>query len=230
MDAERGNEIESDASPADSAAPLTLPTWKRATLNVLLLVFVGTIVAFLGGAPKIGILLFVTFAGSAIGFVYSLSESEMRWFEAKVQDMADDFEEGYREAKAELDESAEPAADTTAVCRECRQEVSRDVNRCPHCGWKPKKRGGLWWGTTAVMSLNPIGWAMAAKGAKDNHEAKKGVWEETAAPPESDSPPDHQPEATDPLTKLERLNELKEAGAIEEAEFEEKKQELLEEL
>lgn len=111
------------------------------------------------------------------------------------------------------------------VCRECKSKVTKDVQKCPHCGWKPKKRGGLWWGTTAVMSLNPIGWAMGAKGASDAHKASKGVWEETEI---HDKEQDSRLE--DPIVALERLKELLDREVITKDEFEAKKSELLDEF
>lgn len=84
------------------------------------------------------------------------------------------------------------------------------------------------------MSLNPIGWLMGAKGASDNYKASKGVskevpTEETEDPVESDVNVAESSEA-DPTDTLERLNELHEQGAITEAEFVEKKEELLDRI
>jgi hypothetical protein len=116
---------------------------------------------------------------------------------------------------------------TKSVCRECREKISPEVKRCPHCGWKPKKRGGLWWGTTAVMAFNPIGWALGAKGASDNLKAKKGVSEDVAISPEAESSTTAEEMEMTPTERLERINELKEDGIITEEEFEAKKEELL---
>lgn len=227
MEAESENNSESitisDGSPK-------LPFWKKGVLNVLFLLSLAVLIAFLGGAAQTGVTLFILLALSSVIYVITLSESEKQWFEYKLQSMSDEFEDGYQQSLEELEESKKNKENMTKVCRECRQEVSRNVKRCPHCGWKPKKRGGLWWGTTAVMSLNPIGWAMAAKGAKDNHKASKGVWEETAAPEKSDSPKEETSSETDPIDKLERLSKLKESGAINEGEFEKKKEELLKQV
>lgn len=120
---------------------------------------------------------------------------------------------------------------TAHICRECHEEISPDVERCPHCGWKPKKRGGLWWGTTALMSFNPIGWVMGAKGASDSYKASKGVAKEAAVTPdESPGKTEEQTAKRDPAERLERLSKLKEDGIITEDDFEEKKEELLEEM
>jgi hypothetical protein len=84
------------------------------------------------------------------------------------------------------------------------------------------------------MSLNPIGWVLGAKGASDNYKASKGVSKEVSAEEtddseESDVNVEVSSEA-DPTDTLERLNELHEQGAITEAEFEEKKKELLDRI
>lgn len=227
METESENDSESTTLPDESP---NLSSWKKGVLNVLFLLSVAVLIAFLGGAAQTGVTLFILLALASVIYVTTLSEDEKQWFEYKIQSMTDEFEEGYQQSLEELEESKENKENTIKVCRECRQEISGNVKRCPHCGWKPKKRGGLWWGTTAVMSLNPIGWAMAAKGAKDNHKASKGVWEETTAPKKSDSSKEEVPSETDPLDKLERLNKLKDSGAIDEEEFEEKKEELLKQV
>jgi len=125
-------------------------------------------------------------------------------------------------------------SDTKAICRECHEEISPHVERCPNCGWKPKKRGGLWWGTTAAMSLNPIGWVMGAKGASDNYKASKGVSKEVPAGETNDRGESEEnvevSSEADPTDTIERLNKLRKQGAITEAEFEEKKTELLDRI
>lgn len=116
------------------------------------------------------------------------------------------------------------------VCRECHEEVSPDIKRCPNCGWKPKKKGGLWWGATALMSLNPIGWAMGAKGASDGIKAGKGVAKKvnkTEKTPDSETREDN---SKPPTEKLDELGELREKDVITEEEFEEKKKELLNQI
>ena len=124
-----------------------------------------------------------------------------------------------------------PDEPTKSICRECHEEISSSVNRCPNCGWKPKKRGGLWWGTTAVMSLNPIGWVMGAKGASDNLKASKGVSKEVSANETREAQEEIEiPPESDRTDTLERLNELRNQGAITEAEFEAKKEELLDRI
>jgi len=115
------------------------------------------------------------------------------------------------------------------VCRECHEEVSSDVKRCPHCGWKPEKKGGLWWGITALMSLNPIGWIMGAEGASDSIGAAKGVAKKVDKSEVSDDGTEKDGSKT-PTEKLKELDELKENDVITEEEFETKKEELLEQL
>lgn len=129
-----------------------------------------------------------------------------------------------------MDHQDSDAGPTKSVCRECKEEISPEVKRCPHCGWKPKKRGGLWWGTTAVMAFNPIGWALGAKGASDNLKASKGVSEETSISSETASTNTREETETAPTEKLERIDELKEEGVISEEEFEAKKEELLKQI
>lgn len=124
-----------------------------------------------------------------------------------------------------------PENPSKSICRECHEEISANVKRCPHCGWKPKKRGGLWWGTTAVMSLNPIGWVMGAKGASDNYKASKGVSKEVPSSETDDTEQKIEiPSESDPTDSLKRLNELRNQGAITEAEYEAKKKELLDRI
>jgi Flp pilus assembly protein TadB len=140
---------------------------------------------------------------------------------------------GFNQKMEDLAESETQKSDdsTKSVCRECHSEISSDVKRCPNCGWKPKKRGGLWWGTTALMSLNPIGLVMGAKGASDNYKASKGVSKEVQSADTDDTEEEIElPSESDPTDTLERLNELRNQGAITEAEYEAKKQELLDRI
>lgn len=66
------------------------------------------------------------------------------------------------------------------VCKKCKEEVSRDAEKCPHCGYYPGGggKGALWHGTALATSFTPIGWAMMAKGASDELKSKSGVAEE----------------------------------------------------
>jgi|GEM_PF-3133765 len=186
------------------------------------MLFIGTLSTFLSGLSVFHI-LFVPFVfilfGTSVKF--TMSERESGQFKKLVQGMGLGLE------NHRSDHSAGP---TKSICRECREEISPDVKRCPHCGWKPKKRGGLWWGATALMSFNPIGWALGAKGASDNWKASKGVAEETADSP--DKIPSEKTEGTEntPTEKLERINKLRQEGVISEEEFEAKKKELLEQI
>lgn len=149
---------------------------------------------------------------------FRVSERRAMEFNQNMEDMAES-------------ETQDSDDSTKSVCRECHSEISSDVKRCPNCGWKPKKRGGLWWGTTAVMSLNPIGWAMGAKGASDNLKASKGVSKEVSANEtgETEEELGVAPES-DPTDTLERLNELRNQDAITEAEYEAKKEKLLDRI
>jgi len=113
------------------------------------------------------------------------------------------------------------------VCRECHEEISPDVQRCPNCGWKPEKKGGLWWGTTALMSFNPIGWAMGAKGVSDSAKASKGVAKKVNKTEEATDDETTEGNAKTPTEKLDELGSLREKGIITEEEFEKKKKEIL---
>lgn len=158
---------------------------------------------------------------------YRVSEQRVMEYHSNLRS---EFEEGKQEVQS-VEENSTQRKPTKLVCRECNQEIPTEAKRCPHCGWKPKKRGGLWWATTAAMSLNPIGWAMGAKGASDKYKASKGVSKEVPAPghDKADETPSNSTE-NDPTDTLERLNELKEQGVITESEFEEKKTELLDQI
>ena len=166
----------------------------------------------------------------SIGLVLYLRVSE-RWAKKFNQDIKDVYNDAVGNTNYNSENYSSPRK--TSICRECRSNVSPDVDRCPECGWKPKKRGGLWWGATAVMFFNPIGWALAAKGASDNRKASKGVTKEIETE-HTEQPQNEEKlssDANDNLPDtLERLNELKTQGAITEAEFEEKKKELLDRI
>jgi hypothetical protein len=166
------------------------------------------------------ILAWLPAVGIGLSAMYSMSEK--RWMGLSI--MSSPSELARNRQKNESDE-------TKSVCRECHEPISPDVKRCPNCGWKPKKRGGLWWGTTAVMSLNPIGWVMGAKGASDNLKASKGVSKEISANETGDTEEEIEvPSESDPTDTLERLNELRNQDAITEAEYESKKEELLDRI
>lgn len=166
-------------------------------------------------------LLWLTFFLFGTSIKFTMSESESGKFKNLFQEAGGDLE------KHQSDQSIGP---TKSVCRECRQEISPDAKRCPSCGWKPKKRGGLWWGTTALMSFNPIGWVMGAKGASDNLKASRGVSEETTISSETINSESENVTPESPIDKIERLCDLKEEGVISEEEFEAKKTELLKDV
>jgi len=152
--------------------------------------------------------------------------------ERRAMEFNKNVTEEYRKGVEETQDSK--SQPTKAICRECHAEISPGVKRCPNCGWKPTKRGGLWWGATAVTSLTPIGWALGAKGASDNYKASKGVSKEVRAEETDDSAESEVDvevsSEANPTDTLERLSELQEQGAITEAEFEEKKKELLDRI
>ncbi|WP_396612484.1 SHOCT domain-containing protein [Haloferax sp. S1W] len=169
--------------------------------------------------PSFGVfaLVFVFGMLSAFSMVFRVSERGVMRFSKRLQESAQ--------------EQNTPKSSMKSVCRECHEEVSPDVKRCPNCGWKPKKRGGLWWGTTAVTSLSPIGWVLGAKGVSDNYKAAKGVAKEVPAEEQKSSEEtEDQPSKEHPTETLERLNDLKIKGVITEEDFEEKKKELLEKI
>ncbi|MFC7027256.1 SHOCT domain-containing protein [Halomicroarcula sp. GCM10025324] len=175
---------------------------------------------------NLGLIAFAGIPAIGMGLSYMYSVSEKRWMDSWIMTAGADAEELEHAGEGSTTED-----NVKSICRECRTEISPNVKRCPNCGWKPKKRGGLWWGTTAVMSLNPIGWAMGAKGASDNIKASKGVSKEVPAN-ETDGTEEEVEVSSesDPTDTLERLNELRNQGAITEAEFERKKKELLDRI
>lgn len=81
----------------------------------------------------------------------------------------------------------QPIAVFKTVCRECRELVQPDAERCPHCQYSPKtkKRGLLYWTGVAALSagiLAPVSAYGLYKGAKRQHKASKGVPVTTVAP------------------------------------------------
>lgn len=168
--------------------------------------------------------IFATVGIVCVVFLLHFRVSERRAM-AFNKDVSKEYKKGIKETQ---DTEKSP---TRAICRECHSEISPDVKRCPECGWKPKKRGGLWWGTTAVLGLSPIGWALGAKGASDHYKASKGVSKEVSRDEADDEEEVVEvPSESDPTDTLERLNELRNQGAITEAEYEAKKKELLDRI
>lgn len=174
---------------------------------------------------NLGALILTFVVAIATGLSVMFSMSEKRWLELEGANR------GYDSDYNERHNNSMSPTQTKSVCRECNSEIPTRADRCPHCGWKPEKKGGLWWGATTLLSPTIIGWGMAAKGASDKHKASKGVSKQVPVSEEeeieetvSDSP------EKDPTDTLERLNELKEQGIITEGEFEEKKTELLDQI
>ncbi|MFC7203419.1 SHOCT domain-containing protein [Haloferax namakaokahaiae] len=158
----------------------------------------------------------LSYAFVMFSILFRYTERDMMEYNKNSQEMADE------------DQQNTSRGSMVSVCRECHEEVSPNVKRCPNCGWKPKKRGGLWWGATAVTILSPIGWALGAKGASDNYKASKGVAKKVQVENEDQQmETDQQYPKGDPTETLIRLNELKNEGVITQDEFEEKKIELL---
>lgn len=109
------------------------------------------------------------------------------------------------------------------MCKECKQEVSPDAKKCPHCGYYPGKGGkGALWHLSSVFV-----WPMAVKGTVDEIRSRRGVAEEST---KTQEPEDADPSDDEPLDKIERLSELNEKGVISDEEFETKKAELLDEI
>jgi DNA-directed RNA polymerase subunit M/transcription elongation factor TFIIS len=119
---------------------------------------------------------------------------------------------------------------STHICRECHKEVSPDVQRCPECGYKPEKKGILWKLVTVVMIFNPIGWAMGAKSASDGIKSAKGVTKTVNKKGQSSDSETGEDNSKTLTEKIHELRELREKGLITESEFNNKKEELLEEL
>lgn len=123
-----------------------------------------------------------------------------------------------------------PNEDSIHICRECREEVSPDVQRCPECGWKPEKKGILWKLVTGVTIFTPIGWAMGAQSASDEIKSARGVTKEVDKTEEAPDSETREENSKSPTKKLDELGELREKDVITEEEFEKKKKELLEQL
>jgi len=114
------------------------------------------------------------------------------------------------------------------VCRECHEGVSPDVQRCPHCGWKPEKSGLLWWVITVILGLTPIGWAMGAKGVSNDFKSMRGVAKKLNKKKKATENKPREDNSKSPTDLLHELEELKEEGAISKEEYRKKKIELLE--
>lgn len=116
------------------------------------------------------------------------------------------------------------AKETVFMCKKCKQEVSENAKKCPHCGYYPGKGGkGALWHLSSVFV-----WPMAVKGAADEIRTRRGIAEERTVVSEDSSIEVDEP--YDPIGKIERLSELYDKGIISEKEFEQKKGELLDEI
>lgn len=67
------------------------------------------------------------------------------------------------------------------ACRKCLSEVSRGVERCPHCGFAPQEntRGAAWKVGALGLSMSllaPLGLAMGYDSVKKTRDAARGVW------------------------------------------------------
>ena len=139
----------------------------------------------------------------------------------------------------ELHEEQYIAGRSRFICTKCKEDIDRDATRCPHCGFAPKEKekGALWDTTGGLLGWTPIGMAMLAKSASDKSKAMEPVTEsvEERNPRQfndggESSEEEHTPDKNDALHKIEKLNELREKGAITEEEYEDKKSSLLEEI
>lgn len=163
------------------------------------------------------VILAISFPLLLFGFIFSRSERQLKKINMKLDEVEVEEEE------------------KTAICRECKQEVSPQASRCPHCGWKPEKRGMLYWTGTTFLSFTPVGWMFAAKGTKDEIEGEMGMSKkvEESSDGSDTTPVDKEKnpkESSTQVEKIQELNELKQQGIISEDEFEAKKNELLDEL
>jgi len=78
-------------------------------------------------------------------------------------------------------ETDRPEYETIFACRKCLSEVSRGVERCPHCGYDPQEntRGAAWKVGAIGLSmsaLGPLGWAMGYDSVSKTRAAARGVW------------------------------------------------------
>ncbi|WP_152420272.1 PH domain-containing protein [Halorubrum distributum] len=91
-----------------------------------------------------------------------------------------------REFEPEIDyqpprETSRPEYKTILACRKCLAEVSRGVERCPHCGFDPQEntRGATWKVGALGLSMTvlaPLGLAMGYDSVSKTRDAAKGVW------------------------------------------------------
>jgi hypothetical protein len=186
-------------------------------------IFLGLSMLFLIAWPSwiTFVILTISCALLLFGFIFSRSERELKKINMKLEEVVEEVE---------IEEE-----ERTAICRECKQEVSSKASRCPHCGWKPKKRGMLYWTGTTFLSFTPVGWIFAAKGAKDEIEGERGMSKKVGELSEGSDPTPvdkekNPEESSTQVEKIQELNELKQQGIISEDEFEAKKNELLDEL
>jgi hypothetical protein len=129
-----------------------------------------------------------------------------------------------------ISNSSEP--DVELICRKCKNEIAKNTEKCPHCGFYPegKKKGALWNATGFITAPLGIGTAMLTKSAADKVRGEKPVGEEVLADSnksERSSISGEEVGETDILGKIEKLSELKKDGIITEKQFEDKKEDLL---
>jgi len=132
-------------------------------------------------------------------------------------------------------ESSSKEFKTILACRKCLEEVARDVERCPHCGFNPRKntRGSAWKVGAAGLSMTilaPLGIAMGYDSAKKTRHAAKGVWiEKTVEVTETEENRESTSPVQDSAEKLRELEQLNSEGIITDNEFKQKKEEILSE-
>lgn len=147
-------------------------------------------------------------------------EAEREEVAKSLRRVLKDIHQESKDKKKEREEKLE------TVCRECREIVSKDAKRCSHCGFKPKKRGGLWYTSSILLGWTPIGAIMGYDAL--TREATAGrVWEQVERDEDGES---GELSENDHTETLEQLKHLCEKGVITEQEFEEKKREILERL
>lgn len=114
------------------------------------------------------------------------------------------------------------------VCTKCHEQVGEDAERCPHCGYTPDGRT-----TIAAVRNHPVGVCAGYEYVELENVPSKLEWFETEnSPPqeESDKSSSQNDAGDDPYDKLRKLEELHDDGVLSKEEFENKKQEILEDL
>lgn len=168
--------------------------------------------------------------------VIEVSKDDLKQATRHVKSYAEDTTDGdITEVEPEIEydprgDGSPPEYKTILACRECHEEVSRGVQRCPHCGFDPEAdtRGAAWKVSALGISttiLAPLGIAMGYDSAKKSRDASKGVWIEKTVEITSDD--EDESTSSSNAQKLRELDTLHSEGVLSDEEYQKKKEQIL---